>query len=271
MSIVLTLTDPSLLASLEPLGDISDILNPITENVISVNIIPCIRQLSVLEITSYLCYICLWRINLQSALSARHRQTHMSFACKGYQFLWPYHSLQRSIFCSPLSGQGTHWSHTVSKCVKFCCLGDFAVCLFLSAIVLKSSRLSILPIWSWFFRGSEWFHEGDNEFYIFIYNHAFRLKVGWGGHNAMGAVEMWHLLGKWSLGNMKEWQAELKLRSTKELAVYHTCHLSSSSMLLANSVHKHSYQNKFNTLCCAKPVWWDTSHECRGIRAFLWC
>lgn len=87
MSIVLTLTDPSLLESLEPLGDISDILNPITENVISVNIIPCILQLSVLAITSYLCSICLWRINLQSALSARHRQTHMSFACKGYQFL----------------------------------------------------------------------------------------------------------------------------------------------------------------------------------------
>lgn len=65
MSIVRTLTDPSLLESLEPLGDISDILNPITENVISVNIIPCVLQLSILEITSYLWYICLRRINLQ--------------------------------------------------------------------------------------------------------------------------------------------------------------------------------------------------------------
>lgn len=65
MSIVRTLTDPSLLESLKPLGDISDILNPITENVISVNIIPCVLQLSILEITSYLWYICLRRINLQ--------------------------------------------------------------------------------------------------------------------------------------------------------------------------------------------------------------
>lgn len=69
------------------MGEISDILNPITENVISVNIIPCILQFSTLEITSYLQYICLWRINLQSALSGRHRQAHISIACKGYQFL----------------------------------------------------------------------------------------------------------------------------------------------------------------------------------------
>lgn len=69
------------------MGEISDILNPITENVISVNIIPCILQFSTLEITSYLQYICLWRINLQSALSGRRRQAHISIACKGYQFL----------------------------------------------------------------------------------------------------------------------------------------------------------------------------------------
>lgn len=65
MSIVHTLTDSSLLESLEPLGDISDILNPITENVISVNIILCVLQLSILEITSYLWSICLRRIHLQ--------------------------------------------------------------------------------------------------------------------------------------------------------------------------------------------------------------
>lgn len=98
-----------------PLGEISDILNPITENVISVNIIPCILQFSILEITSYLQYICLWRINLQSALSARHRQTHTSIACKGYQFLRPYCSLERSIFAALLvSGEGTHQRHTMS-------------------------------------------------------------------------------------------------------------------------------------------------------------
>lgn len=69
------------------MGEISDILNPITENVISVNIIPCILQFSTLEITSYLQYICLWMINLQSALSGRRRRAHISIACKGYQFL----------------------------------------------------------------------------------------------------------------------------------------------------------------------------------------
>lgn len=104
MSIAPLLTDPSLCSrAWEPLGEISDILNSITENVISVHIIPCILQFSILEITSSLQYICLWRINLQSALSSRHRQTHISCACQGYQFLRPHCSLGRSVFCSPLS------------------------------------------------------------------------------------------------------------------------------------------------------------------------
>lgn len=127
--------------------------------------------------TSYLCYICLWRINLQSALSAGRRKTRMSFACRGYQFLWPYHSLWRSIFCSPLSGLGAHRRQTVSQCVQFCGSGGFAVGPFSSAIVLKSSKLSTLPIWSWCFRGTEWSHKGDSEIFVCTHNHVFRLKA----------------------------------------------------------------------------------------------
>lgn len=221
MSIVLTLTDPSLLESLEPLGDISDILNPITENVISVNIIPCILQLSVLAITSYLCYICLWRINIQSALSARHRQTHMSFACKGYQFLWPYHSLQRSIFAAFLVDREptelllylNMLSSVASEALLFAYfylllswhLQDCQYCLCevgLSEVLTNSMSFKCAPtIMFWDF------------------------KWWWSSHNAMEAVEMGHLLGKCSLVDVKEWQAELKLRSTKKLTIIHAISL----------------------------------------------
>lgn len=58
----------------------------------------------------------------------------------------------------------------------------------------------------------------------------------WGdSHNALEVAEVWHLLGKYFLAKVKEWQAEFKLRSSKERAGYRTCHLSSSSMLLTNS------------------------------------
>lgn len=64
-----------------------------------------------------------------------------------------------------------------SQCVKFRGSGGFAVCLCSPAIVLKSSKLSTLPIWSWCFRGTEWSHMGDSEIFVCTHNHVFRLKA----------------------------------------------------------------------------------------------
>lgn len=141
MSIVLILTDHSLLESLEPLEDISDILNPITENVISVNIIPCILQLSILEITSYLWYICLWRINLQVLyLQDTDRFTRASLV-RVINFYDLTTAFRDQILQLPSRIVKPLESYCIQMCwvllpLRFCCLPIF------SATVLKSSRVN---------------------------------------------------------------------------------------------------------------------------------
>lgn len=77
-------------------------------------------------------------------------------------------------------------------------------------------------------------------------SHVWNLSWWWGSFNTMEVVRRLHFPGKCSHLREKEWQGELSNEGTLESClqvIYHPCHLPSSSMLLTNSIHKHSYQS----------------------------